>query len=1084
MMKVYLSLLALSLWGASAVAQTTLPRAVYTLDFEDITDVSEINGTQIGEGALVTSDDENFGQYYQNCPTEATSTPLSNYLRITTDALVTAAEKTTDQCVSIGVWINPTVHNTTFSDISYYYSVLYSFYGADNRELTSLTGPMWTVDARGWVQINDWAGHWNDFPDDVNVDTANNISIDWLAQGTEEQEVEDEDGNITTEEVETDFDDNWHYVAFVLNAASNLVTLYVDGAVFNQWRPSEADDDGYYLLTNTLTDDGILFDGFSQFDDLYLGGCAPWGWSDPEPAFAYDDFTIYAGELGTEEQELVMKVKRGEVDEETTLALAQAEYETAYGDYEELVEKMGDYASLFAALEEAVAEIDDAIYDNPTAEGYTAAAAQLLALVAEAEEVVDYGDEVKELIAEQQESAAETAYSGLDTYLATLSELLAALADPTTTDEIAAVEAALQVAHGIYLASQELPEDGSGVDFTDIVLHPWFCEPEAEPTYADGEYTFPNVDNYTENYTPSDANSTGWTNGNTFVVDDARVNWTQDRICWNNWHASTTVGTLDIHQEITGLPAGYYSFSFDWITNSTITTQHSYITCDGTTKVSSYLTELGWDDTGWTTLETDKILVGEEGTIVIGAESTTNGTTYEGWFCVTNAVLTYYGTEVDLSDDLTDKVEEATELANSLLLAGDKANALAEIAEIAAGDDVYTAVTELTELINDLNDILETEEAFTAGDDLSDAADEATAEQVKTVYNVGVAYIVAVWNADTTTVDALSALEELYTAYISYGAALEAAVSWGTDETDALVAEQVAAIVANGATTEELAAYEEALLTIMKSSLASFEASEDSPIDITAFLVNPSFVDDSSDGWTYTDDGTPSVYYEECEFYNTNFDIYQIVTGLPAGYYRFTCTGFYRDGSNDDAYANSITMNEDSTAVEPSNVLNAKIYANDMESDIVSWALFYTQGEDFCETETYVPDEELDVDSILYFCNTMNAAATLFATGNYVDINSVDTYLEEGSSLTVGVRKTTTITYDWTIFDDFHLYYIGQSTPTAIGSVASSGSQASVVGTDIYSVSGARLSSLQQGVNLVRQRLADGTVRTTKVLVK
>lgn len=1086
MKKVYLLLLATSLSLSMAVAQTTLPRAVYTLDFEGISDVSEINGTQIGEGAILTSDDENFGQYYQNCPTAAVSTPLTNYLRIATDALCTAVEKTTDQCISIGVWVNPTVANTDFSDISYYYSVLWSFYGSANRDATSLTGPMWTVDTRGWVQINDWAGHWNDFPDDQNVNGSNTIDITWLAQNTEEDTVLDSEGNDSIVYVATGFDDNWHYVVFVLDAANNLATLYRDGEVFNQWYPDEADT-GYYLLKNTVSSDGILFDGMSQFDDLYLGGCAPWGWSDPEPAFAYDDFTIYAGELGTEEQALVMKVKRGESDEETILALAQAEYNAAYGDFEDLAAEMSEYESLYAALEAAVAEIEDEVYDSTDATAYTTAAAQILALVAEAEAIVDYGDEVKAAIAAQQESAAATAYPGYDTYAATLAELLATLADPTTSEEIEAVESALQVAHGTYLASQTLPEDGSGVDFTDIILHPWFCEPEAEPTYADDTYTFPNADDYTTNYTPSDGNSDGWVNGNTFTVDDARVNWTESRICWNNWHASTTVGTLDIHQEITGLPEGYYSFSFDWITNSTVTTQHSYITCDGTTKVSSYLTEELWDEEEWTTLTTDKLYVGSEGTIIIGAESTTNGTAYEGWFCVTNAVLTYYGLTIDFSNDVADKVAEATEIANSLLLAGDKANALTTIDSIASLDDAYAAVTALTEYINTLNEILSTEEDFTALDDIAEAADEAASTQAATVLNVGYADIEAVVESDTVTIAALPALEELYSAYVSYATVLDAAVAWGTEEATALADEQTAAIQAAAPTAAELEAYEAALLAIMKSSLTSFtEASEDSPVDITAFLVNPSFEDDAIDGWTYTDDGTPSVYYEECEFYKTNFDIYQTISGLPAGYYTFTCTGFYRDGYCDDAYANSITMNEDSTAIEPSNVLNAELYANIQATSIKSWATYYQLAEDFCESGTYIviPGDTLDVDEYIYYANTMEAASILFATGNYVDDNAVSVYIDEGQDLTVGIRKTTTITGDWTIFDDFHLYYVGQDTPTAIEAVATANSNANVIATDIYTLSGARIATLQQGINIVRQHMADGTTQTLKVLVK
>ena len=98
-----------------------------------------------------------------------------------------------------------------------------------------------------------------------------------------------------------------------------------------------------------------------------------------------------------------------------------------------------------------------------------------------------------------------------------------------------------------------------------------------------------------------------WTasmNGNSFVVDDARVNWTEGRITWNNWHAKTTVGTLDVHQQLTGLPNGYYAVSADWITNYEPSTQHTYATAGDVTKTSVYLDNQGWDNETWTTLVT------------------------------------------------------------------------------------------------------------------------------------------------------------------------------------------------------------------------------------------------------------------------------------------------------------------------------------------------------------------------------------------------------------------------------------------------------------------------------------------------
>ena len=89
-----------------------------------------------------------------------------------------------------------------------------------------------------------------------------------------------------------------------------------------------------------------------------------------------------------------------------------------------------------------------------------------------------------------------------------------------------------------------------------------------------------------------------------------------------------------------------------------------------------------------------------------------------------------------------------------------------------------------------------------------------------------------------------------------------------------------------------------------------------------------------------------------------------------------------------------------------------------------------------------------------------------------------------GANVPVGIYKFTTIANDWTIFDNFHLYYLGAETPTGIDSPQAVNGGTQVANAEFYNLSGARIATPTKGVNIMRQRMADGTVRTVKVLVK
>ena len=55
---------------------------------------------------------------------------------------------------------------------------------------------------------------------------------------------------------------------------------------------------------------------------------------------------------------------------------------------------------------------------------------------------------------------------------------------------------------------------------------------------------------------------------------------------------------------------------------------------------------------------------------------------------------------------------------------------------------------------------------------------------------------------------------------------------------------------------------------------------------------------------------------------------------------------------------------------------------------------------------------------------------------------------------------------------------------TGNSAVQSVSANAQVVKTEVFSVAGHRLNQLQQGINIIRETLSDGTQRTTKILVK
>lgn len=180
----------------------------------------------------------------------------------------------------------------------------------------------------------------------------------------------------------------------------------------------------------------------------------------------------------------------------------------------------------------------------------------------------------------------------------------------------------------------------------------------------------------------------------------------------------------------------------------------------------------------------------------------------------------------------------------------------------------------------------------------------------------------------------------------------------------------------------------------------------------TSYLVNPSFDTNTGAGWT--DPGT--VNYYEMEFYNKNFDTYQVVTNLPNGLYKVSCQGFYRAGGYAAAATSRSAGNE---------VFNAYLYANGVSTPLMS--IFEGAGKNgnvgVSTTYGYVP-------------NTMEQAQNYFTQGLYTG-NSVLVQVTD-NTLRIGVRKTSLISTDWTIFDNFQLRLIASDEDLSFSAAQSS----------------------------------------------
>lgn len=178
--------------------------------------------------------------------------------------------------------------------------------------------------------------------------------------------------------------------------------------------------------------------------------------------------------------------------------------------------------------------------------------------------------------------------------------------------------------------------------------------------------------------------------------------------------------------------------------------------------------------------------------------------------------------------------------------------------------------------------------------------------------------------------------------------------------------------------------------------------------DITFMLQNPDFSNGSA-GWLGTVFTAANGYL--AEQWNKTFDNYQILEDMPAGTYRFSCQGFYRYGTIDNARNAYFNGTEK---------LHAELYINDVAVPFVS---IYSDTENFSFNPYTYPDNVSQANEAFNFIGTYQ--------GNIVELT-----LTEPADLKIGMRKSVYVDADWTIFDNFKLSYVAPDKPVKVTDVA------------------------------------------------
>ena len=510
-------------------------------------------------------------------------------------------------------------------------------------------------------------------------------------------------------------------------------------------------------------------------------------------------------------------------------------------------------------------------------------------------------------------------------------------------------------ARGDYLDTQEADENGAK-DFSAVINHPWFVNDgveivkDEEGNYSINEETWLNAvgggdGNYTDKlkYTENEEDKTrteiasdvtivlndenvknqwfqriryeGKTNGLYMYYDDRGLIGAAD-----TWHAGLfTSGSMDVCQNIVGLPSGYYSLKAlirGWGDGNGNFHNIFMENNDGDVMKSPLESA---DDSGWKEVTTGIIHVSDR-QLLIGGQSDYNAH-YTGFR------LLFYGEEPPVDKLIRQEIAEVKEAAEALTFEGDKKYVEEQIAKC---KEPYEGVALFEEYRGYLNDARKYITAATKEYGNYKAIDTYTDIATNNAGVAGVSDILAPAQLAATelgegandTYKDIDGANKVANKYGDYVKVYAEAMELDDASLNATLTEQKSALAAAVATIETLDQYISSLATPINinkmKALGADKATEAAPVDLTSMIVNPSFELDQVDGvvtpidawgkghrygWTFEGSGNAQSNeysrgnYEVWNAGSNNFTFYQNLSGMPAGIYEISCLAAYREGS-------------------------------------------------------------------------------------------------------------------------------------------------------------------------------------------
>lgn len=253
-------------------------------------------------------------------------------------------------------------------------------------------------------------------------------------------------------------------------------------------------------------------------------------------------------------------------------------------------------------------------------------------------------------------------------------------------------------------------------------------------------------------------------------------------------------------------------------------------------------------------------------------------------------------------------------------------------------------------------------------------------------------------------------------------------------------------------------------------------ATEDNPIDATFAVMNAYFGANAKTSlWTGDYTAYNGVDDNKCiEQWNSTFDMYQTITGLPNGVYKMQCQGFYRMGGGNNDAATAATARTNGTEV-----LNAKYYINTTEGSLKS-IFDYSLGSS--NNSTYNSSTAYSVNGTnVYVPSNLNRASACFQAGEYLN-EPIKAVVADGT-VTIGFRKTVTSSNDWAAYDNVTLTYYGIDLSALVASyeeqlAAAEALQTAVMNADVKAALNDAITAARTNVNTNSQDWLEATLST------